>query len=60
MTGDLTDLKAFDNQEFADLARKWYPELEDRVAVGKPGEYAHKDPGIYTVANTKSQKVLEI
>jgi hypothetical protein len=44
----------------ADMAREWYPEREDRITLGKPGNYTYKDPGVYTLLNDKSKKELGI
>jgi hypothetical protein len=44
----------------ADMAREWYPELKDRVVSGNPGKYSYQDPGVYTISNEKSKKVLGI
>ena len=54
------DAAAFDYQEMADMAREWYPELKDRIVLGKPGKYVYQDPGVYTVSNEKSKRVLDI
>lgn len=51
---------AFDFQDFADLARESYPEIKDRIIQGHPGKYAYKDPGVYTLKNDKSKRVLGI
>jgi hypothetical protein len=40
------------------MAREWYPELKDRIVTGNPGKYSYKDPGVYTISNEKSKKVL--
>jgi hypothetical protein len=56
----LVDATAFDYQEMADMAREWYPELKDRFILGKPGKYVYQDPGLYTVSNEKSKRVLGI
>lgn len=53
-------LAAFDYQEMADMARDWYPELKDRITLGKPGKYVYRDPGVYAVSNEKSKKELGI
>lgn len=50
----------FDNQEMSDFARGWYPEIEGRIALGNPGKYGYRDPGVYTIENTKSQQELGI
>jgi hypothetical protein len=44
----------------ADMAREWYPELEDRIVTGNPGKYSYQDPGVYTISNKKSKEVLGI
>jgi hypothetical protein len=44
----------------ADMAREWYPELKDRIVTGNPGKYSYQDPGVYTISNEKSKKVLGI
>jgi len=60
MTLLLVDAAAFDYQEMADMARGWYPELKDRIVLGKPGRYVYRDQGVYTVSNDESKKVLGI
>ena len=50
----------WDYQEVADMARQWYPELKDRIIFGQPGRYNYKDPGVYKIDHSKSEKVLGI
>lgn len=51
---------AYDYQEVADNARKWYPQLKDRIVLGQPGRYNQVNPGVYKVDHTKSEKELRI
>ncbi|WWD22889.1 hypothetical protein CI109_107384 [Kwoniella shandongensis] len=50
----------YDLQEFADMLREEFPEQKDRFALGTPGKYIYKDPGVYTLKNEKSIKELGI
>lgn len=51
---------AYDFQEFADMLRELYPEQKERFALGAPGKYMYRDPGVYVLTNEKSQRELGI
>ncbi|WVO13093.1 hypothetical protein L204_100704 [Cryptococcus depauperatus] len=50
----------FDYQEFADMLREMYPNQKDRFALGTPGKYMYKDPGVYNLSNDESRNKLGI
>ncbi|WVQ72099.1 hypothetical protein IAR50_001644 [Cryptococcus sp. DSM 104548] len=50
----------YDFQEYADKLRTFYPDQADRFALGSPGEYMYKSPGIYEVCNEKSKRELGV
>ncbi|KAJ9109038.1 hypothetical protein QFC21_000364 [Naganishia friedmannii] len=49
---------AYDNQHIVDLIRKEFPEIKDRTAEGKPGEYL--DDKVFRLDASKSKKDLGI
>lgn len=53
-------MKAYDFQEFADMLRELYPEQKERFALGTPGKYMYRNPGVYVLTNEKSQRELGI
>ncbi|KAK8844562.1 hypothetical protein IAR55_006409 [Kwoniella newhampshirensis] len=50
----------YDFQEFADMLRELFPEQKERFALGTPGQYMYKDPGVYTLKNDKSIQELGV
>ncbi|OXG48049.1 oxidoreductase [Cryptococcus neoformans] len=50
----------YDFQEFADMLRELYPEQKERFALGTPGKYMYRNPGVYVLTNEKSQRELGI
>lgn len=49
----------FTYRQFVDALREKIPEIQDRVPVGNPGTGAVPST-VYTIDNTKSQKILGI
>lgn len=57
-TDRLPGLQTYDDQHIIDYIKKTFPELKERLAEGKPGEYM--DGKVFRLDASKSEKELGI
>jgi len=49
----------YNNQDIADVFRKHFPQLKDKIPEGNPGQRFSAEPGtFYTHSNAKSKDIL--